>query len=79
MLARVNDEWVFGRLKSGQEGMFPATFVDHLPEGLPMKSELDKKEESIKKAGISVREEEGGREGWDECWCLFFTDKVWEG
>ena len=36
VVCRVNEEWVEGELE-GKTGMFPVTFVDHLPPDLPMK------------------------------------------
>lgn len=37
VLSRVNDEWVEGQM-AGKTGMFPASFVDHLPSDLPKKA-----------------------------------------
>lgn len=34
VVSRVNAEWVTGELR-GAKGIFPADFVDRLPEGLP--------------------------------------------
>jgi len=31
----VNDEWVLGE-KGGDQGMFPADFVDSIPDSLPL-------------------------------------------
>ena len=61
VLARVNEEWVCGRLKSGQEGMFPASFVDHLPEELPLQSELEKRATEEVEKEVKVRR--GGEMG----------------
>ena len=37
VVCRVNEEWVEGEL-GGKRGMFPVSFVDHLPPDLPSKA-----------------------------------------
>ena len=37
VVSRVNDDWVEGQM-AGKTGMFPASFVDHLPSDLPKKA-----------------------------------------
>ncbi|XP_077294642.1 uncharacterized protein LOC143917114 isoform X3 [Arctopsyche grandis] len=34
VLAKMNEEWLYGELSSNQ-GQFPANYVDHIPDGLP--------------------------------------------
>ena len=36
LLSKVSDEWIYGQL-DGREGMFPSSFIPHVPESLPMK------------------------------------------
>ena len=41
---RINDEWIYGMIGSS-EGMFPAGFVDNVPDNLPLKK--DDKTENV--------------------------------
>lgn len=38
--AKVSDEWIYGK-KGDKEGMFPESFVDRIPDNLPLKSDKD--------------------------------------
>ena len=35
----MNDEWVVGEKKGGDQGIFPVSFVDAVPDSLPLKPE----------------------------------------
>ena len=46
VISRVNDNWVRGEL-GGAQGMFPADFVDSVPDSLPLVSEKTKDQVSL--------------------------------
>ena len=46
MVAKVNDEWVVGKIR-GSEGLFPMSFVDSVPSSLPPVEENKKEEKKV--------------------------------
>ena len=63
MLSRVNDDWLHGKLKSGdKEGAFPASFVDCVPDGLPEMKKNEEPKEEEKEVTVSHRGGFGRRE-----------------
>ena len=50
MTSQVDADWVMGELR-GKKGMFPASFVDKVPENLPQDSGKEKSQSPSKSSG----------------------------
>lgn len=68
VLSKVNDQWLFGKC-NGKEGSFPASFIDNIPDNLPLHvpSTPTKKSSTFhaepKSYGIAIYNFEGEQDG----------------
>lgn len=54
MTGRVDEDWLEGTLQ-GQKGIFPASFIDHIPAGLSQVGQEEKEPPSVQQSGADSK------------------------